>query len=114
MSQERHSEAHQVSSPPEAVHTGHPSPGTYFKVAMTLTILTAIEVTVLYMGFLGHLILAVLGLLSTAKFILVAMYYMHLKFDSRIFSLMFVGGLVVAALIIISLMGLLRFFVAGS
>ena len=95
----------------QPIETGHPSPGTYFKVAMALSILTAIEVVALFADWLGHGIFAVLGLLSIAKFILVAQFYMHLKFDSRIFSTLFVTGLVVAALVVFALMALLNFFI---
>ena len=97
----------------QPIDTGHPKPATYFKVAITLVILTGVEVAALSATWLQHGIFAVLGLLSVAKFILVAQYYMHLKFDSRIFSTMFVSGLVLASLIIFTLMGLLHFFVAS-
>jgi cytochrome c oxidase subunit 4 len=95
----------------ENVHTGHPTPGTYFKVAMALTAITAAEVGLFYLEFLGHGIIPILVLLSASKFILVAMYYMHLKFDSPIFSTMFVIGLIVAAGIVLALMALFNFFV---
>ena len=94
----------------EAVHTGHPTPGTYFKVAMILTILTAIEVGIFYLKFLSYGIIPILALLSTAKFILVAMYYMHLKFDSVIFSSLFVTGLILAAVVVLALLALFSFF----
>ncbi len=95
----------------QPVDTGHPSPATYFKVAISLVILTALEVFALYVTWLSYGIFLVLGLLSVAKFILVGMYYMHLKFDHRIFSLMFVSGLVVATLVVFALMALLHFFI---
>ncbi len=88
----------------------HPTPLTYFKVAMTLSAITAFEVLVFYANFVRHAIIGILVVLSTAKFILVAMYYMHLKFESRIFSILFVAGLVLAGLMIFTLMGLLEFF----
>ena len=94
----------------EAIHAEHPTQGTYFKVAITLVVLTALEVGVFYLEFLSYGIIPVLVLLSGAKFILVAMYYMHLKFDNRIFSSMFVAGLVLAAAVVIALMGLFRAF----
>ena len=107
------SQEHQatIEGAAEAVHTGHPTPGTYFKVAMTLAIITAVEVGIFYLNFLGYAIIPILVLLSGAKFILVAMYYMHLKFDSRIFSTMFVAGFIVAAGVIFALMALFQFFV---
>ncbi len=94
----------------ESVHTGHPTPATYFKVAMILSAITAIEVGIFYLEFLSYGIIPILGLLSTAKFILVAMYYMHLKFDSVIFSTMFVSGLLLAAAVVLALLALFSFF----
>ncbi len=94
----------------ETVHTGHPTPATYFKVAMILTVITAIEVGIFYLEFLSYGIIPILALLSTAKFILVAMYYMHLKFDSVIFSTLFVTGLILAAVVVLALLSLFSFF----
>ena len=94
----------------EPVETGHPSPGTYFKVAITLTVITAVEVAGLSATFLRYAIIPILALLSLAKFILVLMFYMHLRFDSRIFSVFFVAGLMVAAGVIFALMALFQWF----
>ena len=88
----------------------HPTPGTYFKVAMVLSAITAIEIGIFYLEFLSYGIIPILVLLSGAKFILVCMYYMHLKFDDRIFSTMFVAGLVTAAGVTLALMTLFSFF----
>ncbi len=95
----------------ETVHTGHPTPLTYFKIAMTLSAITAIEVAIFYIEWLGHSIIPILVLLSGAKFALVVMFYMHLRYDSRLFSYMFVGGLVLAAAVVFALMALFHFFI---
>jgi cytochrome c oxidase subunit 4 len=95
---------------PQAAHTGHPTPMTYFTVAMILSALTAIEVAVFYATWLGHGIIPVLVLLSGAKFALVVMFYMHLKYDARLFSGLFVGGLALAISVSFALMALLHFF----
>lgn len=92
-------------------HTGHPTPFTYFKVAMTLSIITAIEVGIFYIEDLGKGIIPVLVVLSTAKFALVAMFYMHLRYDSRIFTALFVGGLALAISVTLAVLGLFQFFV---
>jgi hypothetical protein len=44
--------------------------------------------------------------LSAVKFALVAMFYMHLKFDSRIFSWLFVVPMILAAAVILALLKL--------
>ena len=100
----------ETQSEHEAVHTGHPTPLTYFKVAMTLSIITAAEVAVFYVEGLGHGIIPVLVVLSAAKFALVAMFYMHLKYDARLFSWLFVGGLTLAVAVFIAVLGLFQFF----
>ena len=93
------------------VHTGHPTPATYFKVAMTLTVITAIEVAIFYVTWLRHGIIPILVVLSGVKFALVAMFYMHLKYDAQLFTRFFIGGLVLATAIVITLMALFRFFI---
>jgi caa(3)-type oxidase subunit IV len=109
MSQETHSTTQE--SPAAGAHTGHPTPGTYFAVAMALSAITAVEVAVFYVTWLGHGIIPVLVVLSTAKFALVAMFYMHLKYEARLFSGLFVGGLLLAVIVVIALLSLFRFFV---
>ncbi len=97
-----------------AVHTGHPTPLTYFKIAMTLVVLTLLEVFLFLIEGLSYGIIPILAILSIGKFVLVAMYYMHLRFDHKIFNIMFISGLVLAVGVVFALMGLFRWFhVAG-
>ncbi|MCH8186381.1 MAG: cytochrome C oxidase subunit IV family protein [Chloroflexi bacterium] len=93
------------------VHTGHPTPKTYFIVAMILSAITAVEVAIFYATWLGYGIIPVLAVLSTVKFAMVAMFYMHLRYDNRLFSSLFVGGLALAFSVVFALIGLFRFFV---
>lgn len=66
----------------------------YVKVAIALAIITAIEVALSYMvDDLGALFLPLLLLLMLIKFFSVVLYFMHLKFDNRLFSLLFYMGL---------------------
>lgn len=93
------------------VDTGHPTPFTYFKVAMTLSIITAVEVGIFYIENLGKGIIPILVVLSAAKFALVAMFYMHLRYDSQIFTGLFVGGIALAISVTLAILGLFQFFV---
>ena len=93
------------------VHTGHPTPGTYFKVALILSVITAIEVGIFYITALGKGIIPVLTVLSIAKFALVAMFYMHLKFDHKLFTTLFLAGLALAMIVVFALISLFQFFV---
>ena len=95
----------------DSVHHSHPSPGKYFKVAITLVIITAIEVGVFYIEDLKWGIIPVLLILSGVKFGLVAMFYMHLKYDSKLFSSLFFGGVGLAGCVCIALMALFRYFI---
>ena len=84
----------------DAVRTGHPSAGQYFKIAIILCVITAVEVGIFYLEVLGHWMIPILTILSIGKFALVAMYYMHLKFDNKLFTTLFVVGLVLACFVV--------------
>lgn len=96
---------HQTLGPGERPH---PGPREYVQIASVLVIITATEVAVYYAEALRPILVPVLFVLSATKFALVAMWYMHLRFDSRLFSAFFVGGLVLAAAVLIALMALFR------
>ena len=91
-------------------HSEHPSAATYFKVAMALCGLTALEVLVFFFEWLSYGIIPVLAILSVAKFALVIMFYMHLKFDHKLFSTLFLTGLFLAIGVTFALMALFRWF----
>jgi cytochrome c oxidase subunit 4 len=84
----------------------HPTPRTYIKIAALLAIITAIEVWIFYIEALKGVLVPVFIVLSAVKFILVAMFYMHLKYDERLFSWLFVAGLILATFVILALMTL--------
>ncbi|MBI4336436.1 MAG: cytochrome C oxidase subunit IV family protein [Chloroflexi bacterium] len=86
----------------------HPTPFTYIKVAAVLGAITALEVVVFYMQALRPVVVPVFLALSATKFAGVVLFYMHLKFDSRLFSGLFAIGLVLAAAVIVALMALFR------
>lgn len=74
----------------------HPTPWQYVIVATFLFIITAIEVVIIYIDALDDVVVPMLILLSAVKFGAVVMFYMHLKFDSRLFTWIFIGGLALA------------------
>ncbi|MFQ5933046.1 MAG: cytochrome C oxidase subunit IV family protein [Dehalococcoidia bacterium] len=90
----------------------HPTALTYIKIATILAVITAVEVAVFYIDFLEPAFLGIFLVLSAVKFTLVVLFYMHLKFDSRLFSRFFVGGLLLAAAVLISLLALFKVFTA--
>src|ERR1043166_5319856 len=150
--------AHTAPAHPHASEHAHPTPGTYFKIAVVLFILTAFEVLTFEAGRGGlratprpHLapgpffkvavvvfiltafevlpfeggrgglgptlrpifepiVVLVLVVFSGAKFVLVAMFYMHLKQDPRLLSNLFAFPLTIAAIIIAALIVLFRYW----
>ena len=87
----------------------HPAPGTYAKVAVTLVILTALEVAVYYVESIRTYLVPILVVLMAIKFALVAMFYMHLKFDLKILRWLFGFSLVIAAVVIMALFTLFTY-----
>lgn len=110
-----------VTSAEEHAH-GHPTPGMYTKVGLVLFILTALEVGLYEITYGEHaggaaeaikpFFVPLLLLLSAAKFALVAMFYMHLKQDSKLFTGIFVFPLTIATIVIVSLMILMAYHMA--
>lgn len=74
----------------------HPTPLDYVKVGLALAVVTLIEVGVYYVDAIQDFLAPILIALSALKFSLVVLWFMHLRFDSRLFSTMFVGGLALA------------------
>ncbi len=75
----------------------HPGPGEYVKVAVVLAIVTAAEVALYYLETLPRsVVFGLLMLFMVVKFVMVALWFMHLKFDSPIFRRLFVTGIFLA------------------
>jgi cytochrome c oxidase subunit 4 len=72
---------------------GHPTAAQYIRVGLILGVITAIEVAVYYVDVAEGLFLAILLALSVMKFVLVVLWFMHLYFDNRMFSILFGGAL---------------------
>jgi len=108
-----------MSTHVEAHEPAHPTPSTYAKIGLVLFILTALEVGLYEITFgesagsFGHAIqpffIPLLLFLSAIKFALVAMYYMHLKNDSKLFSGVFVFPLIIAAVVVVALIALFAY-----
>ncbi len=75
----------------------HPDPSEYVVIFLILVFITAVEVGLYYVeDFPRNGMIVTLLALSAAKFISVVGWYMHLKFDSKLFRYLFVGGLLLA------------------
>jgi cytochrome c oxidase subunit 4 len=85
---------------------GHPTWATYLKVAFVLTLITAVEVWVYYIPTFvaSRAFVPSLLIMSAIKFVTVVLFYMHLRYDHKLFKVLFAGPLLIAALTILGLM----------
>ena len=98
-----------MSAHAPASQHAHPGAAEYIRIAVVLTLITAVEVAVYYIPALRPLMMPILLVLSATKFAMVVMFYMHLKFDDRMFSGFFVFGLTCAGFMIVALITLFHF-----
>lgn len=99
----------QGNADPAAPHAAHNSPSsrTYINIFIVLFVVTAIEVGASYLSDFGVPVwgeIAVLVLLAALKGLLVVMFYMHLRFDSRWFIFLFSAAMVLATVGLVAFM----------
>jgi cytochrome c oxidase subunit IV len=75
----------------------HFGPPEYVVVAAVLAVITLIEVALFYVDLDRGIMITTLIVLSAAKFVAVVMFFMHLFFDSKLFSSLFAVGFALAA-----------------
>jgi cytochrome c oxidase subunit IV len=68
----------------------------YVQIAMLLAVITGLELVTVYLPFMKWLLVAVLVVLSTVKFMFVIFYFMHLRWDKAFCTILFFIGLVLA------------------
>jgi cytochrome c oxidase subunit 4 len=101
---------------PEAIEeepelAAHPGPKQYVLVAVILAVATGFEVGLYYLNLPHGLLATLLLFFAVIKFSLVVLWFMHLRFDSRIFRRLFVTGLILAMtvyLIVLTIFGALN------
>jgi cytochrome c oxidase subunit 4 len=92
-------------------HDDHWSDLKYVQLAIALAIVTAIEVALSYMvDDLGKAFLPLLLILMLVKFFAVVLFFMHLHFDSKLFSLMFYMGIGFAITVYVGALMTFKFF----
>ncbi|CAB4870075.1 unannotated protein [freshwater metagenome] len=84
----------------------------YVKVAIFLAVLTGMEVSLTYVH-IGAFFMPILLILMVVKFVTVVSYFMHLKFDNKIFSWLFYSGLILALGVYLAALCTFQFF-AGN
>jgi cytochrome c oxidase subunit 4 len=85
-----------MTNPADEEEHQHPGELEYIKVAIILGAVTAAEVAVVYITQLRSLLVPLLLTMMVVKFALVVLWFMHLKFDSRLFMRIFVAGIMFA------------------
>ena len=79
----------------------HPTPRQYVFIAIWLGIVTAIEIAISYVPAISGNVIFIPALLILAiiKFAMVALWFMHLKFDHPLFRRLFVTGIILALIV---------------
>ena len=75
----------------EGSHDAHNHPGVreYVEIGVILAVLTAMEITLYYLPVPRQVAVPSLIFLTIMKFLLVVLWFMHLRFDSRWFRRLF-------------------------
>jgi cytochrome c oxidase subunit 4 len=97
--------------PTEPDQTGgyHPTEVLYVKIAIILALITAAEIST-YLVDWGPAHLPALMVMMVVKFALVIGFFMHLRFDNRIFTWVFIAGLALAVAVYIVMITTFRYW----
>ena len=91
----------------EPAHEGaHATNQMYVMIAIILAIITLVEVVIYYIPTIRSVLVPALIVLSVAKFLMVVGYFMHLKFDNRLYRFMFAAGLVITLGVYLALLAM--------
>ena len=84
----------------------HPTWSTYWKVATILPLITVVEVWIYYVPAItaSRAFVPALLIMSAVKFFTVVAFYMHLRYDHKLFRVLFTGPLIIAMTTIVALM----------
>ncbi len=99
-------EAEAHAHAPHADEHSHPTWHTYKWIALILTVITVAEVWAYYIpSFVAsRAFVPLLLAMSALKFAIVVMFYMHLKYDHKLFRVLFTGPLIIASLTLVALL----------
>jgi cytochrome c oxidase subunit 4 len=86
-------------SPSHGADAGHHEPSKfhfYIAIAMILSVITGIEVVLVYLPIVKWFVVTTLVILSAVKFLFVIFFFMHLRWDKVFCTILFFIGLVLA------------------
>jgi len=101
-------EATATSEPDHGIHE-HPSDWAYVKIALILAVITALEVSTYYVS-IGKVLIPSLLAMMAIKFWIVITWFMHLRFDGKIFKQLFLGGLALAGVVYVITLSTFQFW----
>jgi cytochrome c oxidase subunit 4 len=87
----------------------HAGPGFYWLVGLALAVITLLEVWLFGVEGLGGWYVPILLGLSLLKFIGVVAFFMHLRFDNRMFTYIFASSMIIGILIFTLILFLAEF-----
>jgi cytochrome c oxidase subunit IV len=89
----------------------HPSDRSYVGIALILAVITAAEVATFYLeDELGSILIPALIVMMIVKFAMVAGWFMHLRFDSNLFTRLFVSGILLAVAVYLGTLAAFEYF----
>lgn len=96
-------------------HTHGPSTSTYFTIFWVLVAITALEVSTYFwsswFGDTSHYpAIVLLVVMMVVKFVLIASFFMHLRFDTKLLSRIFYFGLIVAMMVYVAALATMNIF----
>ena len=106
-----HHHGHHADAGHDGEHGAHDAvtDNKYIVIALILMVITAAEVAASYID-LGPIFIWLILFLMAIKFFIVVSFFMHLRFDNRIFTWFFYSGLFLALAVYIAALATFRFF----
>jgi cytochrome c oxidase subunit 4 len=102
---------HDAHAPDDGGHRHkEPTDKQYVFIALLLAVLTAIEIAATEVGPDGPLLIISLLVLMVVKFAFVILFFMHLRFDNKLFGRMFYIGLVFAVVLYSAVLATFHFW----
>jgi len=99
-----------IENPEEEHYVEHHSDIFYVKIAILLAAITGMEVWLSYSD-IGPIFLPALLILMTIKFVMVVLFFMHLRFDSKWFNFAFWTGVILAVSVYSAALATFKFFI---
>ena len=96
------------------VEAEHKKYFTFFNVALALILITAVEIVIVYLPIHIFIVFSALAILSLTKFLAVIWWFMHLRWDRALCTILFMIGLLIATGTVTALMFLFDVDPSGS